>query len=295
MSIDTAAREQKVREALSEISHIATLPEITMQIINLVEDASSTAQDLQEVISNDPALSSRILKVVNSSFYGLPGQVGSINRAIVMLGLNAVKNIAIAASLAKLFRGGDLTPQFSAKMLWSHCNAVAITCKIFNDKLRLGLGDEAYLSGLMHDIGIMLEMQFDRNQLIDSISRTGPDAEGVPANDMLSIEVSVFGATHEDFGKGLCEQWKFPASFAAVCGYHHDPLNAPEEHRTLACLVCVADRLAARMGDCYRLDLASTEIAPEVLEVLGLSEARIEELFEEIAEAVCEGELPMAA
>jgi hypothetical protein len=190
MSIDTAAREQKVREALSEISHIATLPEITMQIINLVEDATSTAQDLQEVISNDPALSSRILKVVNSSFYGLPGQVGSINRAIVMLGLNAVKNIAIAASLAKLFRGGDLTPQFSAKMLWSHSNAVAICCKVFNDKLKLGLGDEAYLSGLMHDLGIMLEMQFDRNLLIDVIGRTGPGRRGRP------------GERHADRGRG---------------------------------------------------------------------------------------------
>lgn len=295
MSIDTAAREQKVREALSEISHIATLPEITMQIINLVEDATSTAQDLQEVISNDPALSSRILKVVNSSFYGLPGQVGSINRAIVMLGLNAVKNIAIAASLAKLFRGGDLTPQFSAKMLWSHSNAVAICCKIFNDKLRLGLGDEAYLSGLMHDIGIMLEMQFDRNLLIDVIGRTGPDGEGTPANDMLTVEEGVFGATHEDFGKGLCIQWKFPAAFAAVCGHHHDPLSAPEECRTLACLVCIADRLSAQIGDGYRLDLISAEIPDEVLSVVGLTTEQINEWLPEIADAVSQGELPMTA
>ena len=206
-----------------------------------------------------------------------------------------MKNIAIAASLAKLFRGGDLTPQFSAKMLWSHSNAVAICCKIFNDKLRLGLGDEAYLSGLMHDIGIMLEMQYDRNQLIDVVSRTGPDGEGVPANDMLDVELAVFGATHEDFGKGLCEQWKFPASFAAACGFHHHPLDAPEEFRKLACLVCVADRLSARMGDGYRLDLISTDIPAEVLAEIGLTEARIEELLPEIVDAVSEGELPMAA
>ena len=109
MSVLAQDREQAVTNAIREISHIATLPEITMKIVELVEDPKSTAQDLHKVISNDPALCSRILKVVNSSFYGLPGQIGSINRAIVMLGLNAVKYIAIAASLAKLFRGGELT------------------------------------------------------------------------------------------------------------------------------------------------------------------------------------------
>ena len=99
MSTTAATRDQLVNEAIKEISHIATLPEITLKIVELVENPKSTAQDLHKVISNDPALCSRILKVVNSSFYGLPGQIGSINRAIVMLGLNAVKNIAIAASL----------------------------------------------------------------------------------------------------------------------------------------------------------------------------------------------------
>ncbi|MBZ0173386.1 MAG: HDOD domain-containing protein [Phycisphaerales bacterium] len=294
MTVNAATREQKVREALSEISHIATLPEITMQIINLVEDTSSTAQDLQNVISNDPALCARILKVVNSSFYGLPGQVSSINRAIVMLGLNAVKNIAIAASLAKLFRGGDLTPRFSAKMLWSHSNAVAIGSKIIADELNLGLGDEAYLAGLMHDIGIMLEMQYDRNQLIDVVSRTGPDSDGVPANDMLEVELGVFGATHEEFGRGLCSQWKFPASFAAVCGHHHNPLTAPEEHRRLVSLVTVADRVAATLGENYRLDLISTEIPGEVMNEIGLTEHMLEGLAPRIDEALSVGEISMS-
>ena len=107
-----------IDSAIKGISHIATLPEITLKIIELVEDPSSTAQDLHGIISNDPALCSRILKVVNSAFYGLPRQIGSINRAIVLLGLNAVKNIAIAASLTKLFRGGDLHQNFSARDLW---------------------------------------------------------------------------------------------------------------------------------------------------------------------------------
>jgi putative nucleotidyltransferase with HDIG domain len=274
----TAQREQVVNEAIREISHIATLPEITLKIVELVEDPRSTAQDLHKIIANDPALCSRILKVVNSSFYGLPGQIGSINRAIVMLGLNAVKNIAIAASLAKLFRGGDLAPHFSARLLWTHSVITAATCKMLADRLGMACADEAFLSGLIHDIGIMVEMQYDRNRLIEVVQKTGADDGGVPAFDMLEAEQAVFGATHQQFGAGLCQKWKFPATFGTVTGHHHNPMECPPETRTLPALVYVADRVASEVTGGFRLDLVSTEIAPEVLDLLKLTPARVVEL-----------------
>lgn len=278
MSVSTPPRDQVVANAIREISHIATLPEITLRIIELVEDQKSTAQDLHKVISNDPALCSRILKVVNSSFYGLPGQIGSINRAIVMLGLNAVKNIAIAASLAKLFRGGDLTPTFSAKHLWAHSITTATATKLIADGLHFALVDEAFLGGLIHDIGIMVEMQSDRNKLIEVIDKTGGDSAGVPAEDMMAFEEATFGATHQHFGAGLCEKWKFPKTFALACGHHHDPLALPAEQRTLAAMVYVADRLSADVGGGFRLDLKSSAIAPDVLDALKLTVAQVDEI-----------------
>ena len=151
-------QRQIVHQAIQEITHIATLPEVTLKIIRLVEDPDSTARDLNQVISNDPALGTRILKVVNSAFYGLPDQIGSINRAIVLLGLNAVKNIAIAASLAKLFRGGKICPSFDARDLWTHCIAVATGTRLLADKTGLGLPDEAFLAGLIHDIPSCAEL-----------------------------------------------------------------------------------------------------------------------------------------
>ncbi len=278
MSVVAQDKEQVVSAAIREISHIATLPEITMKIVELVESPKSTAQDLHKVISNDPALCSRILKVVNSSFYGLPGQIGSINRAIVMLGLNAVKNIAIAASLAKLFRGGDLTPTFSAKDLWTHSNVTAAAAKILANSLKLGLSDEAFLAGLVHDIGVMVEMQYDRNKLLEVLRKVGADSKGIPANDMLVAEQEVFGATHQDFGAGLCEKWKFPKTFGFVTGYHHRPLELAAEHRTIVSLVYVADRLAADSGQGFRQDLLQTTIDPEVRDSLKLTNEKLDEI-----------------
>jgi len=278
MSTVTKERDQIVANAIREISHIATLPEITVKVVELVEDPKSTAQDLHKVISGDPALCSRILKVVNSSFYGLPGQIGSINRAIVMLGLNAVKNIAIAASLAKLFRGGDLTPTFSAREIWTHSNLTAAASKMIANSLRLGLADEAFLAGLIHDIGLMVEMQADRTKLIDVLRRVGADSKGVPATDMIEAENAVFEANHQEFGAGLCEKWKFPKSFTIVTGYHHRPLEVPTENRTLVSIVYIADRLAADTGLGFRQDLLNTTIDPAVLEFLKLPVEKLNEI-----------------
>src|SRR5579864_7130738 len=161
-----------INEAVNAISHIATLPEITLKIIELVENPRSTAQDLNKLISNDPALVARILKVVNSAFYGLPGQIGSINRAIVLLGLNAVKNIVIAASLAKLFRGGRVSPHFSAKDLWTHSIAVGVFSKMLVVKINNTLPDEAFLAGLIHDMGILVELQAFREPLVEIAERS---------------------------------------------------------------------------------------------------------------------------
>ncbi len=278
MSVITHEREQVVSNAIREISHIATLPEVTVKVVELVESPKSTAQDLHKVISTDPALCSRILKVVNSSFYGLPGQVGSINRAIVMLGLNAVKNIAIAASMAKLFRGGDIGPTFSGRELWAHCNITAATAKMIAGSLKLGLQDEAFLGGLIHDIGFMVEMQYDRNKLQEVMRQTACDSKGIPGSDMIAAERTVFGADHQDFGAGLCERWKFPKSFAFITGFHHRPLEASVDNRTLPALVYVADRLAADSGLGFRGDLISTYIEADVLDFLKLSTEKVTEL-----------------
>jgi len=282
MSLTTEHREKVVTRAIREISHIATLPEITLKIIDLVENPDSTAQDLHEVISGDPALCSRILKVVNSSFYGLPGQIGSINRAIMMLGLNAVKNIAIAASLAKLFRGGELTPNFSARDLWQHSNAVAAAAKMIADRRGFAFADEAYLAGLMHDIGIMVEMQFDRAGLIEVIEQVGVDAHGNPKGNMLEVEEHTFEANHQDFGRALCERWKFPSAFASVAGHHHAPDQAPSEHEILTRVIAVADRLAGQVGLGFRLDLASVDIDAGLCDPLGLTQADVEALVEQL-------------
>ena len=284
---------QVAHAAVKQLSHIATLPEVTLGIIELVENPNSSAQDLNGLIARDPALSARVLKVVNSAFYGLPRQIGSINRAISLLGLNAVKNIAIAASLAKLFRGGALCDRFDAKELWAHSIAVATAAKLLAKEARMSCGDEAFLAGLMHDIGIMVALQTDRARLAAAYTAMQFDENGAPRLDFRLVERHVFGADHCQFGEALCEQWKFPRSLALACGHHHDPLLAPAESRQIPWLVFVADRLATESGG-YTVDIAQRGIPAEAFEALGLAPEQLVTVRADLAAALDEAQATLA-
>jgi HD-like signal output (HDOD) protein len=277
-----------IADAVNAISHIATLPEITLKIIELVENPRSTAQDLNKLISNDPALVARILKVVNSAFYGLPGQIGSINRAIVLLGLNAVKNIVIAASLAKLFRGGRVSPHFSAKDLWGHSIAVGVMSKMIVQKLNNTLPDEAFLAGLIHDIGILVELQAFREPLVEIAERASNAAEG--SGKYIDMEVAVIGVDHQQLGAGLTSKWKFPRSFQYVTGHHHNPLALAPDCRWLTCVVHVADHVVAGQNIGYNLTCKNDPIDAAVMAELGLAPESLAELVKLLPEALKETE-----
>ena len=280
--------------AVKQLSHIATLPEVTLGIIELVENPNSSARDLNALIGRDPALSARVLKVVNSAFYGLPRQIGSIDRAIALLGLNAVKNIAIAASLAKLFRGGALSDRFDAKELWSHSIAVATAAKLLAKEARMSSQDEAFLAGLMHDIGIMVELQTDRAKLAQAFADMQFDADGQPTIDFRMAERAVFGADHCHFGEALCEQWKFPRSLAVACAHHHDPMACPAESRQIAWLIFVAERLATEQGG-FQADIVDRSIPRGAFESLGISEANLAAVRAQLGEKLAEAQATLAA
>jgi HD-like signal output (HDOD) protein len=154
-----------------------------------------------------------VLKVVNSSFYGLPGQIASIERAIVLLGLNAIKNIAVAASLGQLFRGVKLCEGFTAKDLWTHCVAVGVVARDLAKQMKIPLVDEAFLAGMIHDVGILVSLQTapEPTRLVCEKARqhTGGDF------DFCALERQMMGGVdHQMLGARLAQAWKFPLRLA---------------------------------------------------------------------------------
>jgi HD-like signal output (HDOD) protein len=237
-----------VAEALRKVTNISTLPEVTANIVATVEDPKSTAASLHKIVAHDPALATRILKVVNSAFYGLPGQIGSVERAIVLLGLNAIKNIAVATSLGQLFRSVKLCEGFTAKDLWTHCIAVGVTARELARQMKVPIADEAFLAGLIHDTGLLVSLQVWPDKL-----KLACETAQKTERDFCEVEREIVGVDHQQLGQGLAELWKFPRSCQLVSGYHHQPVALSDNNRLLVTLVFVADTLCCKQNRGFNL------------------------------------------
>lgn len=272
--------ETIVREAVKNVSALSTLPEITNRIIMTVEDPRSSAGQLHKIIAHDPSLSARILKVVNSAFYGVSGQIGSVERAIVLLGLTAVKNISVAASLGQLFRGAKLGAGFSARDLWTHCIAVGVTARDLGKKIGAVDTDEFFLAGLIHDVGILVELQTWPEKL-SAICTTVKNTDA----SFCEVERQVLGVDHQALGMGLAQQWKFTKICQLVAGYHHNPSELQED-----CLpvwaVHVADTLCCQNASGFNLTARGREIDPMALSKLGIDGAFIDQLKDSMSENI---------
>lgn len=280
-----------VDSAVAKCGDIATLPEVTAKIIQLVEDPKSTARDMHEVIKTDPALSTRVLKVVNSAFYGLPGQISSIDRAIVLLGLSAVKNIAIAASIARMFKGQQIGGGFTAKDLWRHSVAVGVCGRLIARHTRYnGPEDEVFLSGLIHDVGVMVLRQSAPEKLTEVIERWLSGC-----GSYLSLETDIVGADHQALGNGLTSKWKFPRNLRAVVGLHHHPERISEEMRPLANIIRTADIICCAQKIGFHLTAAGEEVSEELLASIKLAPDDVPTITESLVAEVESAEAMLSA
>lgn len=292
MSVETADHTKAiVDKALASVGELATLPEVTIRIIEIVEDPKSTARDLHTVIKNDPALSVKVLKVVNSAFYGLPGQVASVDRAIILLGLSAVKNISIAASIARLFKGKRVSEQFSAADLWQHSVAVAVAARaIAKYSPHPVMTDEVFVSGLIHDIGTLVERQV----FSDEFTQVVNECSGSELN-FLECERRIIGADHQAFGVGLTTKWKFPRHLRAAVGFHHNPEALSVELRNIATLLQMADIVCCQERLGFYLTAQHDAITEEMKDAIGITEEQLTDLREILPEMLAEAESTLSS
>jgi HD-like signal output (HDOD) protein len=269
-----------VQQAVKKVAAIATLPEVTVQIIKTVEDPKSSAQQLHKIVSFDPALVTRILKTVNSSFYGLPGQIASIERAIVLLGLNAVKNIAVAASIGQMFRGVQLCEGFTAKDLWRHCVCVAVVAREIGKQMKVPVADEAFLAGMIHDVGLLVSLQTAPEQLRKACEKARLDG----AAEFCQIERDLNnGIDHQMLGAGLAQAWKFPHSCQLVAAHHHAPQVAADANPLLVWIVYVADTLCcATPSQGFNLTALNQKIDAAGLSGVKMDEALVERVRQDV-------------
>ena len=207
---------QPAEALIEQFKKIRTLPHIVAKLIQLVNDEESTLQDFEAVIRLDPALVARLLTLVNSSYFGLTRKVDSISRAVALLGMKNLHNIAVTDAVQGMLRSDTGSSEFSPSTLWQHSAASGICCKMIAERIFTINGDDAYLCGILHDIGLIVELEARQETFLQLIERLTP---GGP--DIIALEQELFNANHCQIGAILAREWRMSEPLAAAIRDHH--------------------------------------------------------------------------
>jgi putative nucleotidyltransferase with HDIG domain len=209
------------QKIIEKIDDLPTLPRTVLKITELVNDPKSSAKDLARVITDDQVLTARLLKLVNSSFYGFPERISTVTGAIVLLGFDAIRNLLLTTSVFDLFANHNRKKKQDQEKFWDHSLGCAVGAKVIGNYLRHDKIEELFVSGLLHDIGKIVEMMYLSDEYTKVV--TVIDSENIL---MTAAENKVLGYNHAEVGKLLAEKWNLPAKLVQVIAYHHQPANA---------------------------------------------------------------------
>jgi len=266
----------KLKDIVGSIDALPTLPSVVSRVNELVDDPNASAGDINEVISHDMALSSKILKLVNSAFYGFPRRISSITHAVVILGFQTVRNIALSAFVLDAFDSEELP--FGYRNFWIHSVGVGVAANAIGQRQGIPVGDDAFMCGLLHDIGKLVVHQYLPDDFAKVLDRA--NAEGTT---LVQAEVGILPADHAEVGALLMEQWQLPEKMVSVLRYHHRPERVPEEAGKLTATVHAADILVRALLIGSGGDQKIPVISEKVWTELGLSEEVLPELMKDIS------------
>lgn len=208
--------QNELFKRLSTLKNLPTLPHILLTLMEACNRDSEDLNGIADVVSKDPALCAKILKLVNSAYFGLPRKVETIGQAVVLVGTNGIKNVAICACVYDAFPKPKGDGSFSLKKFWWHSLRCAFLAKHMASELDVCQPDEAFLSGLLHDIGKAVLWVNFRKTYEDLLKKSGND------KDLLLGGEAHMGATHAEVGAWLLDRWLLEPTIADSVRHHHE-------------------------------------------------------------------------
>lgn len=228
-------------DILSNFKELPAMPNVIVHALNVIKDPESSLKELAKIISYDQSLSTKVLTLVNSAYYGFSQQITSINRAISLIGMSKAKNLILTVAMKPmLMNQGD-------KELWKHSIMTAVGCEHIAKYLKIMDPDEAFVIGFLHDLGKVV-LNLKDAKLYEKVQDT---AKSNPSN-ILEIERVYYGADHCQMGSILTKRWQLPLLVNNAVKYHHTP-NA-SSMPTACTLVYLVDLLVKENFDPESLD-----------------------------------------
>jgi len=275
-----------------ESSHnLPILPHILVKLIFACQDENGSTRELARIIQSDASMAAKILKLANSSYFRSTGKIVQIDQALIRLGRNAVKNLAISSAVHQVFSKSDaVSNRFDLKRFWRHSLTSAALAKMIAEKAAYNLPEQAFLAGMIHDIGrLLLATKFpdEYKAVLDGAGKSG--------ETLLEKETRT-GFPHTEIGAWLLNRWNFDSMTVDAVRYHHEPAARIKESFPLVRIVYAANDLSRTTGSsdeafCVLKGLFPCTF-PDTVEMMLQAEQEVQELASFLGLSIGEKENP---
>jgi putative nucleotidyltransferase with HDIG domain len=278
---DTSQIDTKV---LGFVSKMPSLSPTVGKIVSLANDLNSSARDLVKVIKYDPVLMAKVLKLINSSYFGIPREITSINRAVLLLGINTVKNLALSTAVVGSVSQRKESP-FDLREVWEHALGVAVAAKLIAKRRGVDAKhlEEYFIAGMLHDIGQILLISYVPTAYHKAVSRSDENL-----TTLSEEEVKVFGCDHAHLGALIADKWHLTPNLISAIRHHHEPEHTLDhEHSDFILTTAAANYFVHKQGLGFRGDSLFDPLDESVWTALGKSEEEFEaDSFDGLADEV---------
>ncbi len=251
-TMNTTANDRYQR-VIEQIDNLPSLPSIVARLIQVVNSPDTSAEDAASLIEKDPALTTKMLRLANSAFYGIPRSISSVSSAVVILGFNTIRSLVLSASVMKMFSADSKKQGIDKDRFWKHSIVCALAAKIIVRhfiNVRMMDPESAFCAGILHDIGKLIFNEYVGDDY--KIACEYAVANKVP---LLEAERAILGIDHAQIGRLLADKWALPLDLEYSLVYHHAPYEA-DKLTDLISTVHIADVLTHKVG----LDLWQGEV-----------------------------------
>ncbi|HPP14750.1 MAG TPA: HDOD domain-containing protein [Acetomicrobium flavidum] len=278
MAKDESPKEIIKKRILKKVQNVPSLPQFVLLTLKKLDDERSSASDVASSLSKDQGLVVRVLRLANSAYYGIPRTITSVTEAVAILGFKTLRSIVLAASIYPFMAQSQKGYALDRGELWRHSLGVAYVSRFIGSKLSGVDLEEAYLAGLLHDIGKIVLNEYVRYGY--SIISKIVEEKAIPFTE---AEKEVLGFDHAEIGAMIIDQWALPEVYAMAAHYHHMPEDLPEgkkNYRTMVDVVHIANAMCLMLGFGLGADGLQHNISEMALERLNLKD-KVEMLLSE--------------
>ena len=227
-------RTNKLEKIRLFVDKMPSLSTTVSKVLEICSRPDTVPNDLNRVIALDPVLAGQVLKLINSAYYSLMNKVTSLTRAIIMLGLNTVKNLALSTAIIRSVSQAKKSRALPIRAFWAHSIAVGVMAKLLAAGRGLSLAEreEYFVAGLLHDLG-KIPIGDEYTEVLARVETA--------QEPLVTVEQQVLGLDHEEVGAMIAPKWKLNAVLTDAICHHHAPELAAAEHRDLVATVALAD------------------------------------------------------